>query len=169
MYPPSKISLYRLPWENGKLAWTTQGNRSFTSHRDLHEYAWDFTIPLGAKIVAAREGVVIEVQESFDGIGWEANYVKIQHEDDTIAGYFHIRKESAQVFVGDRVERGQWIANCGMVGITTHPHLHFAVFNSSQTRSLPISFNDVEGGVPKAGFFYRSENQQKNNSEMRKK
>ncbi len=165
IYPPQATSEYFLPWENGVTYFTSQGNRSFTSHRDLHERAWDFVMPIGTKILASRKGVVVEVEDSLDGVGWRANFVKIKHTDGTIAGYFHIQKNSAQVKVGEEVRGAQWIASCGMVGITTHPHLHFAVFNSDQSQSLPISFRDVDGGVPFAGRFYKSENE----SDKRKK
>jgi hypothetical protein len=48
-----------------------------------------------------------------------------------------------------------------MVGQTIFPHVHFAVFNKEGSASLPISFNDVSGGIPLAGHFYVSGNSMK--------
>jgi hypothetical protein len=45
-----------------------------------------------------------------------------------------------------------------MTGQTTLPHLHFVAFNSEQTASVPISFQDVATGVPLAAHFYTSAN-----------
>lgn len=82
----------------------------------------------------------------------------IEHEDGTRAMSAHIRKDGTVVRVGDHVNQGQLIAYSGMVGQTINPHLHFVVFNADETRSLPILFSDVKGGVPLAGRKYTSGN-----------
>ncbi len=157
-YPPPESSPYKLPWESGVKRFVSQGNRSFTSHRGDHQYAWDFWMTVGTKVLAAREGRVVEVEDHFDGIGFYGNYVKIQHSDGTRAFYAHIQYKGAVVRVGDSVFQGQLIAYSGMVGQTINPHLHFVVLNGDETKSLPISFSDVAGGVPLAGHFYVSKN-----------
>ena len=63
--------------------------------------------------------------------------------------------------LGDFVKQGQPIALSGMVGQTIFPHIHFVVFNKEDSASLPISFNDVPGGIPLAGHFYVSGNSMK--------
>ncbi len=161
IYPPQSSSPYKLPWRAGVSRFVSQGNRSFTSHRDLHFYAWDFVMPLGAEIVAARDGKVIKVVQNFSGVGLDPNYIWIQHEDGEISNYGHIRKNSALVSEGEDVLSGQPIALNGMVGQTTLPHVHFVVFNKEATESIPVSFADVPGGVPFAGHFYTSKNVQR--------
>jgi murein DD-endopeptidase MepM/ murein hydrolase activator NlpD len=146
---------YRLPWRAGAKRFVAQGNNSFTSHRGLHKYAWDFVMPTGTEVLAARDGEVVRVEDNHDGIGLLSNYVVIQHEDGERSGYAHIRKDGALVKVGDPVKRGQPIALSGMVGQTLFPHLHFYVMNEKETESLPVSF---EEGVPEAGRFYTSRN-----------
>src|SRR5688500_11949621 len=42
VYPARESSPYKLPWKAGVSRFVGQGNRSFTSHRDAHLYAWDF-------------------------------------------------------------------------------------------------------------------------------
>ena len=115
-------------------------------------------MPNGTRILAAREGYVLEVEQSFSTIGLKGNYVLLRHVDRQISGYFHIQHNRALVKVGDEVKQGQEIAFSGMTGQTTLPHLHVTVFSSDKTASVPISFQDVDTGVPLAGHFYTSGN-----------
>lgn len=151
-------SPYKLPWGQGKTFFVGQGNRSFTSHRGRHLHAWDFWMPLGTKITAARAGVVLRVEQDFDGIGLKSNFLHVQHDDRTIAVYAHIKKHGALVAPGDNVVQGQEIALSGMVGQTLNPHLHFVVQTEDKKNSIPITFADVEDGVPLAGHYYTSGN-----------
>jgi murein DD-endopeptidase MepM/ murein hydrolase activator NlpD len=157
-YPSQDTSPYKLPWKSGISRFVAQGNRSFTSHRDFHLYAWDFVMPIGTEILAAREGKVIEVEDSLEGIGIKANYLKIEHQDGEHSVYAHIKNKGALVKVGTLVLQGQPIALSGMVGQAPGPHLHFYVTNKDDTSSIPISFRDVSGGIPLAGRFYISGN-----------
>lgn len=158
-YPPQAESHYKLPWKAGVSRFVAQGNRSFTSHRELHKYAWDFVMPIGSEVLAVRDGIVKEASDLDDGIGIKPNnFVIIEHEDGHKSGYFHLAKGKVLVKVGEIVKQGQPIALSGMVGQTWFPHLHFLIFNSDKSASLPISFADVPGGVPLAGHFYTSEN-----------
>lgn len=115
-------------------------------------------MPIGTEILAVCEGTVLEVEESFDGIGISANYIILGHPDGERSVYAHIKQSGALVKVGEKVLQGQPIALSGMVGQAPGPHLHFYVTNRDQSESIPISFNDVTGGVPLAGRFYTSEN-----------
>jgi murein DD-endopeptidase MepM/ murein hydrolase activator NlpD len=157
-YPPQKNSPYKLPWKHGISRLVAQGNRSFTSHRGLHQYAWDFVMPIGTEVLAARDGRVREVQDNHDGIGLDSNIIVIDHSDGDCSGYAHIKNNGALVHVGDSVKQGQPIALSGMVGQTWFPHLHFFVTNQNCTIAKAISFSEVPGGIPLAGRFYTSEN-----------
>lgn len=152
-------SPYKLPWKAGVTRFVSQGNRSFTSHRGSHLYAWDFWMPIGTEVLAAREGTVIKIEQSFNGIGLHSNFIIIEHDDKTRAMYAHIKKNGAVIRIGKRVVQGELIAYSGMVGQTINPHLHFVVLNADETASLPITFSDVKAaGVPLAGHFYTSGN-----------
>ena len=157
-YPPRESSPYRLPWKAGVSRFVAQGNRSFTSHRGFHLYAWDFVMPVGTEILAARGGKVVEIETSHDGIGNDSNFLTIEHEDGTRSAYAHIQKNGALVKMGETVAQGQAIALSGMVGQTLFPHVHFLVTNRERTSSMPVSFREVPGGVPLAGHFYVSQN-----------
>lgn len=160
IYPAQASSPYKLPWRAGVSRFVAQGNRSFTSHRDFHEYAWDFVMAVGTEVLAARDGVVAKVEDSFDGIGLNSNVIEIEHEDGQRSAYAHIRYKGSLVKVGEIIKQGQPIALSGMVGQAPGPHLHFLVINKEGTSSIPISFNDVPDGVPLAGHFYTSGNLQ---------
>jgi Peptidase family M23 len=109
----------------------------------------------GTEILAAREGIVTRVEDNHDGIGPLSNYVRIDQPDGTAAMYAHIRKEGATVKLGERVRQGQLVGYSGMVGQTLYPHVHFVVVGPHD-EPVPVTFSDVEGGVPLAGHFYVS-------------
>ncbi len=157
-YPPQEISPYKLPWLAGATRFVAQGNRSFTSHRGVHLVAWDFVMPVGTVVLAARDGIVIHVEVDHDGVGLLSNYIAIQHEDGDRTGYAHLQKDGSLVKVGEHVKQGQPIGLSGMVGQTIFPHLHFFVTGNNGAEPKPISFRDVLGGVPLAGHLYTSEN-----------
>lgn len=79
----------------------------------------DFRAPVGTKIRAAHDGKVVFVSEHFSGYG---KTIVIQ-EDEFLTVYAHNSKN--RVSTGDRVKKGDWIANVGQTGDATGPHLHF--------------------------------------------
>ena len=112
-----------------------QGVEGEFSHRDAeNRYALDFAVPVGTPVLAARDGVVMQVQDGYRGHGLDyahdggrANFVRILHDDGSMALYAHLAEGGALVRVGERVEAGQRIGLSGNTGYSTAPHLHFAV------------------------------------------
>lgn len=97
----------------------------FTGMLARHE-GLDFTAASGTPIVAAAEGVVTRS-------GWEDTYgniVEVTHAEGFITRYAHISKR--RVEEGQRVKRGQHIADVGSTGRSTGPHLHFEVFRNGR-------------------------------------
>jgi hypothetical protein len=158
IYPPQQISPFKLPWSAGVARLVSQGNRSFTSHRGSHLYAWDFVMPIGTPILAAGNGEVVQVEMDHEGIGLHSNIIVIQHAEGIRTGYAHLKKNSEKVKVGDQVKQGQMIGLSGMTGQTLFPHLHFFATDVTGLNASPISFRDVQGGIPFAGHFYTSGN-----------
>ncbi|MCK8523882.1 M23 family metallopeptidase [Aquimarina sp. D1M17] len=123
---------YQLPFEKGATFWLSQGYNGKISHQN--EYALDFKMPTGTKIYAAREGVVIQIEESFEKSCTTSecakfnNFILVYHSDGTFAEYTHIKKNGAVVKEGDAIKMGQFIGYSGDVGWATGPHLHFVVF-----------------------------------------
>src|SRR6478752_4993564 len=154
-YPAALGSPYRLPWQSGVAHLVAQGNRSFVSHRGSHLYAYDFWMPIGTVVLAARGGTVTRVEVDHDGFGALSNYVKVEHADGTSAMYAHILKDGALVEDGAAVRQGQPLAYSGMVGQTLYPHLHFVVVGPHD-EPIPVTFSDVSSGTPLAGHSYVS-------------
>ncbi len=112
-------------------------------------YAVDIAMPIGTDIHAARGGVVFEVASTnFRGSfvrerdAAAANIVRILHDDGTQGVYAHLNWNSIRVQPGDKVERGQYIADSGNTGFSSGPHLHFAVLRNVGMRveSVPVVF-----------------------------
>ncbi|KAA1186862.1 murein hydrolase activator EnvC family protein [Paenibacillus sp. B2(2019)] len=83
----------------------------------------DFAVPQGTSIHAADSGTVI-VAEWYSGYGY---CVIIDHGGGVWTLYGHIRKGGIRVSSGDKVNRGDVIAESGSTGNSTGPHLHFEV------------------------------------------
>lgn len=128
---------YELPFQKGKSFNIYQGYNGTFSHHN--EYSLDFTMPEGTEIVAAREGLVIDVLQSNNkncptkDCAPFGNYVTILHSDGTLAQYFHLKQNGAKVTIGDNVKNGQLIALSGNTGWSNGPHLHFVAYIPSAT------------------------------------
>lgn len=151
VFSEQQNSLYVLPYEIGtsyKIYATTEHYRA--SNNGVGLYAIDFVMPIGTKIVAARDGVVVSVRESFvDGnnIDLQENYVFIQHQDGSVARYFHLTHDGALVEEGDTVNAGDVIALSGNTGQSGGPHLHFDVQQCGP--NLPPHYNQLPCGQTK--------------------
>lgn len=145
--------LYSLPYEPGTTFQVGQGYLEFPTHEN--EYAIDWTMPEETPIHAARAGVVTEAVDSFSKSGLtedmkqKGNYIRIQHDDNSRAVYYHIAQNGAKVKVGQAVAEGQVIALSGNTGYSSTPHLHFMVERPEGGRyvSVPVLFKSG-GGEP---------------------
>ncbi len=141
---------YRIPYAQATRYPVTQAYPDAVTHQTPDSaYAVDFAMPVGTDIFAAREGVVFVVAaKNYRGgldtsrQGADANVVQILHDDGTWAVYAHLNRSSIRVRPGDRVRRGELIAESGNTGYSTGPHLHFAVIRNAgmQLVSVPIEF-----------------------------
>lgn len=160
-HSPSR--LYRVPFSTATEFPVTQAYPEVSTHRTPDSYyAVDIAMPIGTDIVAARGGVVFDIAESNFRAGLDperdgpaANVVRILHDDGTYAIYAHLNWNSIRVRPGDRVTRGQYIADSGNTGFSSGPHLHFAVVHNtdSGTVSVPVTFEGQNSNavVPRTG------------------
>ena len=102
-------------------------NGLFYAH--FHD-AVDVAAPLGQPVLAAAEGRVTFVGHLSDG----AMVVIIAHAGGLVSVYAHLDDTFARppVRIGDSVIAGQVVGFVGLTGITTGPHLHFAVLRAGQ-------------------------------------
>lgn len=92
----------------------------FTGHMAFHE-GLDFTAEVGTSIHAAAGGIVMSAEQTPD----YGKIVKIDHGSGIETRYAHASK--LLVKAGDRVEKGQLIAEVGSTGRSTGAHLHFEI------------------------------------------
>lgn len=145
---PSSNTAYALPFRSAQVLRIDQGfNGQFSHQDDYSRHAIDIGMPEGTPILAARAGVVMEIEEDFDGSGTDlgrygdrANYIRILHADGSMAVYAHLRLESVRVSVGQGVNAGQQIGESGNTGYSTGPHLHFVIQHNAGMRVVSIPF-----------------------------
>lgn len=109
------------------------GARTYNQHTGTDIGVGGFAgMDAGRPVLAAAAGTVIAAHDGeFDrcttGNCGTANYVKIRHADGKITLYWHLKKWSVKVKVGQTVACGQQIGLVGSSGTSTGPHLHFGV------------------------------------------
>jgi len=134
-----------------------QGYGGSFSHTDAqNRYAVDFAADIGTPVLAARDGVVMQVESDFakaglnlEKFGGRANFVRILHDDGTMGLYAHLQESGVLVRVGQRVHAGQEIGLSGNTGFTTGPHLHFVVQVNRGMRleSIPFRMRGPQGAL----------------------
>ena len=153
---------YVLPFPVG-ISYPVYQSYCFPAGGHRCQLAYDFTIPIGDPVVAARAGVVRQIREDSpddgQGVG-EHNYVVIEHQDGTAAFYAHLMQHSVTVTPGDTVEVGQQFASSGNSGYSDEPHLHFGVYEDyppSEGSDLAINFRNADGPLDTRGGLIRGE------------
>ena len=147
--------IYQLPYEVGQKYRVSQScHGSFSHSHEGSKFALDFVMKEGTPVHAARSGRVIDLYEYSIVSGQSSidyrfsNYVLIQHDDFTIAGYHHLKTNGVAVKKGDFVDTGQMIGYSGTSGYSTGPHLHFVVkkpVSGKFSKSIEVRFATSSG------------------------
>lgn len=93
----------------------------------------------GEPIYSINDGTVMEINKNSSA----GNYIWIKHEfanNDMWSRYLHIKDGSIKVKTGQKVTRGQEIANMGNTGNSTGTHLHFETW--VVPKGWKFNFND---------------------------
>jgi murein DD-endopeptidase MepM/ murein hydrolase activator NlpD len=150
---PDDINFYP-PFPSGLEYPISQGFDGDSTHNDAgNRYAVDIVMPVGTPVLAARDGIVMEIEDDFHGGDKKpqylerANRIRILHNDGSMAVYAHLEANSARIYPGARVPAGAWIANSGNTGYSSGPHLHFVIqINAGLAlESLPFQFRQPSG------------------------
>jgi hypothetical protein len=121
---------YMLPWTANTSFTITQGWNSSPSHTGNQYYAYDFGLPSGTVVRAARAGTVRYTRSDVVSCSFSStsnvNYVIIDHSDGTATQYLHLQNIGVLVAPGQIVHQGAIIGMSGATGFTScGPHLHF--------------------------------------------
>ena len=141
---------YRLPFALASSFPVSQAFPSTVTHTDPSSaHAIDFVMPIGTGVYSARAGVVVDIADEYYAAGLDlntdlarANIVRVLHDDGTMALYAHLNWNSIRVRPGQRIGRGEYLADSGNTGFSSGPHLHFVVHRNigGAIESLPIQF-----------------------------
>jgi murein DD-endopeptidase MepM/ murein hydrolase activator NlpD len=149
-YPAWPTSPYVVPYPVGTSYRVAQGNCSGGGHSGVYRYSYDFDMPIGTSVTAARDGVVFEVRTGYldgDLTPGHENFVKILHSDGQISAYSHLTTDGVLVKVGDVVRAGDPVGRSGNTGQTGgFRHLHFHVSTCSEPvdcGTVPVTFRNV--------------------------
>lgn len=126
---PLKSSLFELPMKvkvsiSSPFGWRTH---PLTWRRDFHP-AVDLRAPLGTPVYAAADGRVVEA--SFDR--WLGKHIIIKHKGGFFSLYAHLGNYADNLKIDGTVVQGQEIGQVGDTGVTTGPHLHFAILRNKE-------------------------------------
>ncbi len=83
----------------------------------------DWACPTGTPIMAFADGIVTFADKK----GGNGNLLVIEHAHGYISLYAHLYGFATGIQKGSKVKQGQIVAMVGNTGISTGPHLHFAV------------------------------------------
>jgi murein DD-endopeptidase MepM/ murein hydrolase activator NlpD len=105
--------------------WLSSAFSSMRTHPILHmarpHEGIDVSAPMGSPVVAPAAGVVSRVTRE-TGYGL---VLEVEHGNGIETKYAHLSR--VNVRPGQRVTRGQQIANVGNSGLSTGPHLHYEI------------------------------------------
>ena len=146
-------TIYYLPYAVGKAYPIAQSYNGDSTHSGDGVYALDFAMPEGTPIRAAREGLVIAIQDANTEGGLteafrdKANYVTVRHGDKTIAVYAHLKHKGVAVKNGQFVNAGDLLGYSGNTGFSSGPHLHLETYrriDGGRRLTIPMSFVTAE-------------------------
>lgn len=108
----------------GRITSTFGYRKAPTAGASSYHKGVDIAVNTGTNVLACKEGKVVLARYSASA----GNYVAIYHGGGIYSYYMHCSQ--LKTSVGKRVQKGQVIARSGSTGISTGPHLHFAMFKS---------------------------------------
>jgi murein DD-endopeptidase MepM/ murein hydrolase activator NlpD len=153
---------YLMPYPGGASYKLLQGYNGPYGHKGHAEFAYDFQMPVGSAVIAARGGEVVKVIENHDDgtrVPGQENVVVIKHSDGSFGRYYHLTKGGSLVSVGDRVAQGDKIALSGNSGASAGPHLHFDATKGCYEwgcQTIEIKFKNAKENPLKEGRIYEA-------------
>lgn len=126
---PSTVSASGFAWPlaaAGRISCGFGPRKAPTAGASTYHKGVDIAVPTGTSVRASKPGKVVTATYSSSA----GNYVALYHGSGVYTYYMHC--SSLSVSVGQHVDQGQTVALSGSTGISTGPHLHFAIFMNGQ-------------------------------------
>jgi hypothetical protein len=133
-----------------------------TALEDYGCYGVPVVAPIRGEVVSAHDGEpdMTPGEISTDPEAITGNHVAIKMETGTYLVIAHLKLDSVAVEVGEHVEEGQVIGQCGNSGHTSEPHIHIHhqredpnIFPVNFAEGLPLYFRDHDGDpMPEGGM-----------------
>ncbi|MCX7589481.1 MAG: peptidoglycan DD-metalloendopeptidase family protein [Patescibacteria group bacterium] len=122
------------------------GNTDFAkrNYKNKWHNGIDIAGPIGIEVVAAEDGIVINTgdQDKYCRKAAYGKFIVIKHENGLTTLYGHLSKTN--VYINQKVKRGEIIGYLGNSGWATGPHLHFTIFAN---HTLPKKQNGLPEGA----------------------
>jgi len=148
---------------------THANGKEVNGSRDVLEdyacYGAPLIAPVMGEVVGLVSGLPDQEIGTTNGKHPAGNHVVIKIDETHYAMLAHMKKDSAVVAIGDQVNIGDALGQCGNSGNTSGPHLHFQVQRypdlfAEGGFTYPIKFDGtsrIRGGktTTKDGLFYR--------------
>lgn len=112
--------------------------QKFGTHKGV-DFGWYDPKHHNQPVYACEDGTVIYNRYQSSG----GYVIHIKHDNGYVSEYGHLLKDSQLVHEGDKVKKGQQIANMGASGKVTGEHLHFGLYKGKKINYL-FKFNFVD-------------------------
>lgn len=107
---------------------TLNGEKVSKKHNGIDLTSGTTIVPIApGKVTAVKTDIKGTTKSSSTG-----NYVAINHGDNLVSYYYHMKYGSIPVKVGDEVSKDTVIGEKGATGNVTGPHLHLAIKKSGK-------------------------------------
>ncbi len=135
-----------LDWNCGMRTYDTDGFDHNGTDFNSSQYPWLTMANDGLVVIAAADGEIFDKNDgepdqqcAFSPTA-EPNQVVLKHDDASITIYAHMKTGSVTPRkVGDRVEQGDYLGVVGSSGLSTGPHLHLGVQDTSNNLYDPYA------------------------------
>lgn len=138
-----------------------QGFNGDFSHNTIYSrYAIDFNFKKNDTVYSADDGFVVGIIENNTKFGNDrsftpfSNYITTYNPDSGLfCEYVHLKKNGSLVKIGDRIKKGQALAQTGMSGFMDGEHLHLncKIPSKKGLLSTPIQFENYDASTLKKG------------------
>ena len=110
------------------------------------QHAINLITDVGTPVQAIKEGTIFKIKSDSKKYGLnkklsdQANYVVINHGDETYSEYSHLDKNKIPVKIGQQVKAGETIGHTGLSGYMKIPNLYLNIFKIKQGKPISLPF-----------------------------